>query len=790
MADYYDDHEEFDEGREPEVVIKKKGGWIGRIVALLLGFLLGIIATVGGVVGGVYYFTSKTTIKAAVNMTAGLTGFTYEKLINDKILSEESAEMSVLQLGQKALQVAQQQKLAPLNDMFPILGKTLDGTLGNIGKNFGIELPTQEVLDTPFNQIPAYLSDKLNTAPLGPIIEASNGGNKLAPVLMELCYGEEDIDYTFENGEVVMLGDAKAVTLRDLSSDPMSMLGKVSLASALTDYSSMDPIMTALALGEENTTFKFIKNKTDVEMKQKFLLHDGKQFLNYKSQEFEHKATDLKNGFFKIEESKTDSNNVKTITETYYVTNDGSGKYYAYKEANKASGAYLFKKTKINALQEDSEKIVNDLAIKDVLGINYKSHKVLISLAYGKKDVHYKIEGTEIKPIGNSKPRTIGDLRSNSEQMINDIMLSDIIDEKQDNAVIMYLLCGKKGIHYTVENGETKMLQKRIAYTGTDKIAYNEYGEEMPKDVTNNKQYQLDVANKKFTDLNGTQFLIGKPVLNKLNVQETVKIGEKTNSVTGETEDIFAPVYYLTDLNGKPVLYEKTCIGDMAGEDRLLTNFTHRLTVSDVLGEDKASGNKILKHLQNSSIDELDDAVLSLKFGDVFEGDVYADAKYTPGENEPKEFTDVNGHLVKEGDYIYTDGDGNICFLPKEQRTLKGTWKYMLCDKNVLTAGGSKADAVEAGLQYSIANDMGKLMDNMSYNVHFATLHDLEADGIIEFENPAFLNRPIYDNTSSNPLFSHIEPYYFEDGVTRKTKLGDLIVDEMLDYLTQILPSE
>ncbi len=790
MADYYDDHDEFDEGREPEVVVKKKGGWVGRIVALLLGFLLGIIATIGGVVGGVYYFTSQTTIKAAVNMTAGLTGYTYEKLLNDKIISEESAEMSVLQLAQKALQVAQEQKLAPLNDMFPILGKTLDNTLGNIRKDFGIDLPTQEVLDTPISQLSSYLSTKLNTAPLGPIIESSNKGGELSPVLMELCYGEKDTDYTIENGEVVMIGDAKAVTLQDLSSNPMEMLGKVSLASAFTDYNSMDPIMISLALGEENTTFKFIKNKTDVDMKQKFLLHDGTQFLNYKSQEFEHTATDLKNGFFKIVESKTDKNGVKTTTETYYVTDDGTGKYYAYKEANKASDHHLFKKTKISELQNGSEDIVNSLEIKDVLGINYKSHKVLISLAYGKADIDYEISGTEIKPKGNSKPRTIGDLRENSEDMINDIMLSDIIDEKQDNAVIMYLLCGKKGIHYTLENGETKMLQKRIAYTGTDKIAYNEYGEEMPKDVSNKKNYQLDVTNKKFTDMNGTEYLIGNPVLNELNVQETVKIGEKTNAVTGETEDIFAPLYYLTDLAGKPVLYEKTCIRDMTGEDRLLNNFTHRLTVGDVLGEDKAGGNKILKHLQNSSIDELDSAVLSLKFGEVFDGDVYADAKYKPGENDPKEFIDVNGHLVKEGDYIYTDANGNICYLPKEQRTLKGTWKYMLCDKTVLLTGGSKAEAVEVGLQYSIANDMGKLMDNMSHNVHYATLHELEVDQIIEFENPAFLERPIYDKTSSNPLFSHVEPYYFEDGVTRKTELGDLIVDEMLDYLTKILPNE
>ena len=61
-------YEEYKPEQEQKIVEKpkKKGGFLGKFVALLLGFILGIAAGLGGLVGAGYLIVSKYTVKKTV----------------------------------------------------------------------------------------------------------------------------------------------------------------------------------------------------------------------------------------------------------------------------------------------------------------------------------------------------------------------------------------------------------------------------------------------------------------------------------------------------------------------------------------------------------------------------------------------------------------------------------------------------------------------------------------------------------------------------------------------------
>ena len=50
-------NEDFDE--EPEVIVKKKGGLLGKVVSLLLGVVIGAVGALGGTAGLGYYLATK-----------------------------------------------------------------------------------------------------------------------------------------------------------------------------------------------------------------------------------------------------------------------------------------------------------------------------------------------------------------------------------------------------------------------------------------------------------------------------------------------------------------------------------------------------------------------------------------------------------------------------------------------------------------------------------------------------------------------------------------------------------
>lgn len=832
---------------------KKKGGWLGRIVALLLGFVIGIGACVGAVCAILF---------SPVSTPLSLIGMSQED--QAKLISKDYLDDSILTVIGALAAASSEGTISAYDAISPAIGDTIRDFSDKLLNEMGIDLnKDDQLIDSKIADLPITLSDSVKTTPVGNIFRASNNNEDLAPMLMEICYGVEGKDYTYDKkGNIVMIGDAEATTLTTLSSDPTSVINRVTIASVV-DPNPDDTVMLAIAYGQSGITFELETDKKgnyvydedgriQVTMLQKFIEKDKNgDFIDHNGKLLQCKATPADNDFTKIDQYKVDSDNELVLNEkgkpivieTYYVTYDKKeNKYFAYEEADKKSEPVLFKKTLLGDMTEDSSKIIDNLLLKDVIELDFSSGEepngVLVSLAYGTEgeDFEYiydkKGNITGVNPIND--PRTIGQLRSRGDDLINDIPLCEILSENRNDAITMYLLYGKEGLHYDIDadTDELIMHPKFIVKVGT--ALYNEYGELMQKRSGTEgskdfkKGYILDSAKKTYTDRRGNTYTykaatdlnlttvkdFGPNLLKNLDISifdgldkelgsEAFKalldsllehvdssflesldpsIYDDEEALTalvlkhldaGILEDLPITFYYLYDEDGEQVNFPKTTLGDLAYSDNPIANLTKRMTIGEVLGEDNINGNKFLKHVSDSTIDDLPTAIEGLTMRQVFEEDMYLDNRYTPAAGEPKSYVDANGVEVREGDFI--DANGN--FLPEDQRTMKGIWKYMLMD------GNTDADGNPTYTDYKVATEMNPMLDQMTKNIQNAKLNDLDADGIMDFDD-AMLETSIKETVNGTPITDNDGNELTYPG---RSTLGELTVTEMLEYTAAVL---
>ena len=725
--------------------IVKKGGFLGKFVAFLLGFILGIGAIAGAVAGIVYYAMS-STISATVNLVDGFAPGFYAMVFgadgNNGLLSENYAQATVNDLlGDSMTAVSNIQNnngsLSELSNIFPVVEDFTAQLLTSL-EAYSIPIDQAELMRTPVANLEGYIMECVKKTALGDLVKGLNATDGNSDLIDALSYGEKNVDYKINaNGEVVMLNGARKTTINDLLSDDgmQGILNRLPL-DAVMKVDFKDDVMCAIAYG---STDRFYENSEgDAVMKQvTYTIEDkgdGPAVYDDKNNLVEAKYEIL---------STTTAKLTFENGEVQYLKADKDLVCKVYAD-EKFTTPVLYKKTKIGDLNQDSMALIDNVYLKDALGVDANSHKVLISLAYGEEGVDYKYEGEgankKIVLIGNAKPRTIGELRSRGGSLINDIPLTDITTEDRDSGLVMYLLYGREGVHYQIDakTNEVVMLQKHIAIlpTAEGTNVYNEYGEKL-------SDYALNTKDKTFEDADGNQY--------------TYKTGTHAGAIaTLETEDgAIAPVYYLENENG-PALFTKTTLGDMAGSNNLLSNLTSRITVGEVMDAKSVEGNKFFKHVLDKTIDELPEAINELTLQTVYAEDIY--------------LTDDNGNFL--------DKDGNIT-TNKDEYVVEHEWWYLLHHQETCDAehGAScNKDCIE---DYKIT-EMGTLINNMRTNIEMATLNQLKADGMIDGLDDATLKSPV--RTSISGVEVDMGDLPTDDGIT----LGDYTVVQMLNYVNSI----
>lgn len=764
----------YDYDDEKEVVVNKKGGLLGKIVALVLGFVLGIVGCLGGIVGGGYYLAKKKTPKdilslAELDYSAYLTEEYATKTVWDMLGSTKNA-LSAFSNGSGTF--------GDLAAISPVVKRKVEEFAASAKAAYGVELNQDgAMLNVPFSQLNVHIRDCIKNTYASDMMIKLGGGNK---VLTALCYGVEGEDYTVnENGEIQMLEGKTQMTIGEFSGDGLNeRLKRVPIETLMTVDTS-DKTTCALVYGEAH--HYTVNEDGSVTMNQlyytlvettegltlydeygevvpcnilpltaetyKITFEDGPvQYLSkteYVEPTPEDKTEDKSDGETPNEETPEGDE------QTQAVSDEVSTKLYAYRD-EKCAAPVRFKKTTVGDLQDDSAGVINNIALKDALGVTPASHGVLIALACGEENVDFEYvydsetgEKTDVKLL--TSPRTIGDLRGNSRAMIDDIYLTSVITPKHDNKIIMYLLYGREGVHYELRPDKNDPsietptpLQKQVAVYND--LVYNEYGEPIANATASGAAYTQ-------YDTDGTT---------KLATYTLTAIAGKTRKITlpladGETEPqtADAPLYYVSDENGKEVKYTRTQMRDLTGDSKLLSNFTSRLTLSDVVD---VQDNKILKHLTGVTIAELPAAVNELTIEQVF----YEDMHYTDKDGN---FTKADGTLLNEG----------------EAPVLRPTWKYLLRSK----------DTGEYTYTYKVTQDMNTMVENIEYNMQNTSLNDMNDDKVIVTHESLRIIDIKQDvvNAAENAegyegTFSNIS---FDNGET--PQLGLLTVNQMLVYL-------
>ncbi len=825
--------------REKRIKEVRTGGG-GKFLAFFLGILMGIIVIVGAL-GGVGYYVYKSPIKSTIEKIDGeKNGKLYQALFGngDKagFLDPSYADAKVGTLIKdttKAVKaLTNDGALSELDGISPKVREAVQKILKETDK-FDAPLSEDDVMNQPVKDLKDYAVDQLKLTPMGGLLKGFNDGKETEDTLMlALSYGEEDVDYVYdENGEVVMINGAQKTTVQQLIEGGVDeQFNRITLEALGVDTS--DPIMRTLAYGP--ASHYVLHEDNTVTMKQIVYTWDG---------------TNLYDIDGKLAEGTFDQANKTLDTKDafYYLDTQARGggeriTYYAYLDAGKERVA-KYPKTKVSTLTEESdtliddlylsdamninnashqvlislaygskdnydvlpdgtivpkegftprtigelkyenEEIINGIALGDAIGVTSDSHKVLIALAYGQKDIDYEIVGGEIKMkegkspktlgdlsndgeslinditiadaldvtpashrvlvslayghegenydivggqivpregednaprtlgslsgeesesiingiyladalditpesdkvlitlaygkegkdykieegkfvmLGNSKPRALSDLSGDISPILDDITLADVMDPDYDSSLIMYLLYGREGIHYEItgtgEERQAVMLRQRIAvYNGK---AYNPYGEEMVGVV--------DESAKTFTVTEGEGADAVVTVYDYVDLPSDVT--PKTLTLTIEGVSYVAPYYFL-ELNGEPVYYEPTTIGELSGENNVISLLTKRLTIKEILGEESTQNNIFLQHVENETIDSLPEAIENLKFTDVYASDIFVRGTNPDGSKF---------YVDKDGNDVDVDGDGELSEEEKANRVVTSTWWYLL----------------------------------------------------------------------------------------------------------------
>ena len=728
---------------EPEVIVKKKGGFLGKLVALILGIIIGIIAGLGGVAGGVYYIVAKMQIKKGFELVNGYlpTDIDYTQYINGsygektvyELVGDAAAAISEVRAGTGTLN--------DLNEISPYIETLIKGdpAVKDSGvvyllSTYGIKVdgdemmkriiikPDGEMESYPDKYLLDYITDAIYSMEAGELIH-SLSGTEVTGIMKTILYGANEND--------------TPLTVEDLiSADLDDRINSLPLDSIM-DIDTNDSIISSLAYGADH---RYTKNADGtVTMKQLYYIletaEDG-SFVPYDDMdvEFDGECTPLtEDGVYKL----VFANDDETQTTQYLKTDPSTPAHYLVYEDAECTKPIDFQKTTVGSLN-DANDLINCIALKDALNITGTSEKFLISLAYGVEGVDYDLVGegdnrTIVPKPGGAEPRTIRDLREKGGDLINEVYLSDIVTASPDDKVVMYMLYGKEGLHYVINETtkEVDMLQEQVAVRKTQNgdgtytyAVYNEYGDVL-------------IANTKVTEeneilyytVNDTKYVL------KPNDGETVSIHKDLLPENADYDS--ADLYYVFKEDGvTEVEFDHTHLGDLKGKNPpIFSKLKDRLTISDVLGADSGlENNKILKHLQNETIAELPDAVANLTVGQVFEDDIYKTTEVTEGEGDnavtTSYFIDANGNPL-----VYNETDGKYYIkgtATEGHRVLKGSWKYLLTDEN----GNERLDYKIAGETKDGESDgMSAMMDNMTRNIQKATLETLVEDEIIDLSD-------------------------------------------------------
>lgn len=557
MAHYEEDYE-----YEPE----RKSHFWSKFLAVLLGFILGLICTLGGLAGLGYVLFAKIKIKDGFDTVNKITG---SDIDYTEYITEEYAQKTVYGLLKDLNQLASDfqsgnASLSSLEKFSPMVRKTAEKLTEQMGE-YGVVVDADVFLATPLSEMSTFFKDTVNDIEIGTMLDKAGmleETNDSYSLLMALCYGEEGEDYTFDQeGNVVMLGDAKPTTFGSLTVDTNQVLDKVSLSAVMGTVDNSDPMIRALLYGAEGETYTYDEATNTVEMLPLSYKYDGAantitdpDGVVYSYDETAERWIAENGNYISAQPVKAARAAARTLSDendeqyafiVYTAENEivcnlkateTAGSYEAYDKSGKL---IKHKPLSIGSLTSGNvTEVFEDMRLGDVLNVTPESDAILIALAYGSEGKDYVVENGKIVPI--TEPNTIGSLTDgDTSELFDKMELGAVLKVDPNDDLMCALAYGTKNKSYKVVEvgeGEFEIQMLPLVYTLKNGILYDEKGEPATTETTE-------------TPENGIYKILR---------------GEKIYYAKADKEgDTDFYLYEEEDCSGEKLLYEKTTLGDL-----------------------------------------------------------------------------------------------------------------------------------------------------------------------------------------------------------------------------------
>lgn len=485
--EFYDENED-----QPQVIVQKKGGFLGKFIALLLGLILGIASAFGGVAAIAYFVPIKDGINTVGNLTN--TDINYKDFI-----TEEYGDKSIVEAITSLSKLAQKGDGLTFNDLnsvSPQVEKAIENLVESAGKN-SIKLDKTELMSTPLKDFPDLLIEEIEDIELGEILMKVDKGiysSEAGPILKELFFGQENVNYkdngdgtlsmlpltyTFENNTFACVdGTEYTFTTTDLWTTKSGeyikpYTGEGSYLYAV--YEKDDTLLYALGANTAArsssavyTAYAFDNNTQAWETALQASLKLG-AFMDKDANPIEvignvRLGTLL--GITTEEEAKDDKNSL-LVTLAYGTF----GVDYEFVDGKimPVNGKEFITLT---SLITDSEEVLDTIELGALLNIKTKAdaekseNKMLVALAYGTYGRDFVYSGTAddsaiVPPDGKERAfTTIGDLIGEPEAVLDTIELGALLGvntkeavENPDNSMLVALAYGTQDVDFEIING-------------------------------------------------------------------------------------------------------------------------------------------------------------------------------------------------------------------------------------------------------------------------------------------------------------------------------------------------
>ena len=181
-----------------QVKIVRKGGFFGKLVALLLGIIIGIVAGIGGLAAILYYAFGVISIGEALGIVENSTSM---DIPEEEYVGEEYLNKSLIQALTEAFGVvggvaSGSNTFGDISKISPYLGKTIGG-LSTTFSQYGFEMTEDELLAMSAPQFGEYMQASFGNIALAPLL-TEIGGQSIDPsntIMCALFYGQKGVHY-------------------------------------------------------------------------------------------------------------------------------------------------------------------------------------------------------------------------------------------------------------------------------------------------------------------------------------------------------------------------------------------------------------------------------------------------------------------------------------------------------------------------------------------------------------------------------------------------------------------